>query len=110
MAGSPGAQVIEALSPRVGEREFVSPKRAYGAFDNTGLGEKLRALGVDEVILAGQHTHICVRHSSYGALIRGMRSRSLATPSVRSKESTKTTLSTTYTASTAPQSQPSTSS
>jgi nicotinamidase-related amidase len=26
---------------------------------------------VDEVVLAGQHTHICVRHSSYGALIRG---------------------------------------
>lgn len=71
MVGSPGARVIEALTPQVGEREFVSPKRAYGAFDNTGLDEKLRALGVDEVILAGQHTHICVRHSSYGALIRG---------------------------------------
>ena len=23
--------------------------------------------------MAGQHTHICVRHSSYGALIRGYR-------------------------------------
>jgi len=35
------------------------------------LDEKLRALAVDEVVLAGQHTHICERHSSYGALIRG---------------------------------------
>jgi len=26
---------------------------------------------VDEVVIAGQHTHICVRHSSYGALRRG---------------------------------------
>ncbi len=71
MAGDPGAQVIAALEPHPGEREFVSPKRAYGAFDGTDLDERLHALGVDEVVLAGQHTHICVRHSSYGALIRG---------------------------------------
>jgi nicotinamidase-related amidase len=71
MAGSPGARVIEALEPRPGPREIVSPKRAYGAFDGTGLDEQLRKLGVDEVVIAGQHTHICVRHSSYGALIRG---------------------------------------
>jgi nicotinamidase-related amidase len=36
MAGSPGAQVIAALEPRPGDRELVSPKRAYGAFDATG--------------------------------------------------------------------------
>jgi nicotinamidase-related amidase len=48
-------------------------KRAYGAFDGTGLDEQLRALGVDEVVICGQHTHICVRHSAYGALIRGYR-------------------------------------
>ena len=71
MAGTPGAQVIEALAPQPGERELVSPKQAYGAFDGTGLEEQLRGLGVDEVVLAGQHTHICVRHSSYGALVRG---------------------------------------
>lgn len=71
MAGDPGAQVIAALEPHPGDREFVSPKRVYGAFDGTDLDERLRALGVDEVVLTGQHTHICVRHSSYGALIRG---------------------------------------
>ena len=73
MAGSPGAQVIAELEPRPGPAEIVSPKRAYGAFDGTGLDEQLRALGVDEVVVCGQHTHICVRHSSYGALIRGYR-------------------------------------
>lgn len=73
MAGEPGAQVIEELGPAPGEREFVSPKRAYGAFDGTGLDERLRALGVDEVVIVGQHTHICVRHTAYGALIRGYR-------------------------------------
>jgi nicotinamidase-related amidase len=71
MAGDPGAEVIAALEPRPGSRELVSPKRSYGAFDNTGLDDQLRALKVDEVVLTGQHTHICVRHSSYGALIRG---------------------------------------
>jgi nicotinamidase-related amidase len=71
MAGDPGAQVIEELRPQPGATEFVSPKRAYGAFDDTGLDERLRELGVDEVVVVGQHTHICVRHTSYGALIRG---------------------------------------
>jgi nicotinamidase-related amidase len=69
MAGEPGARVIEELAPREGE--IVSPKRVYGAFDFTGLDERLREHGVDEVVLTGQHTHICIRHSSYGALIRG---------------------------------------
>ena len=73
LAGTPGAQVVAELEPRPGPREIVSPKRAYGAFDGTGLDEQLKALGVDEVVVTGQHTHICVRHSSYGALIRGYR-------------------------------------
>jgi nicotinamidase-related amidase len=69
MEGSPGAQVIGELAPREGE--VVSPKRSYGAFDETGLAEELRQRGVDEVVVTGQHTHICVRHSSYGALRHG---------------------------------------
>jgi nicotinamidase-related amidase len=73
MAGTPGAQVIRELEPMPGPRELLSPKRVYGAFDGTGLDERLRALGVDEVVLAGQHTHICVRHSAYGALRHGYR-------------------------------------
>ena len=73
LAGTPGAQVIAELAPQPGPLEIVSPKRAYGAFDGTGLDEQLKALAVDEVVVTGQHTHICVRHSSYGALIRGYR-------------------------------------
>jgi nicotinamidase-related amidase len=69
MAGDPGAEVIDELAPREGE--IISEKRAYGAFDGTGLDEQLRERGVTEVVVTGQHTHICVRHSSYGALIRG---------------------------------------
>ena len=71
MAGTEGARVVEALRPEPGARELICPKRVYGAFDGTGLDERLRALGVDEVVLTGQHTHICVQHTAYGALIRG---------------------------------------
>ena len=69
MAGTREAEVIPQLAPREGE--IVSPKRVYGAFDFTGLDERLKEREVDEVVITGQHTHICVRHSSYGALIRG---------------------------------------
>lgn len=69
MAGTPAAEVIAPLAPRDGE--IISPKRGYGAFDFTGLDEQLAARGVTDVVVTGQHTHICVRHSSYGALIRG---------------------------------------
>ena len=69
MAGDPVAEVIDELAPREGD--IISEKHHYGAFDGTGLDEQLRERGVDEVVITGQHTHICVRHSSYGALIRG---------------------------------------
>jgi nicotinamidase-related amidase len=71
MEGTPGADVIPQLAPQEGE--IVSPKRVYGAFDGTGLDEQLKEKGVDEVVIAGQHTHICVRHSSYGAQTHGYR-------------------------------------
>ena len=35
--------MIAELEPRPGPAEIVSPKRAYGAFDGTGLDEQLRA-------------------------------------------------------------------
>ncbi len=73
MAGTPGAQVIEALRPVEGAREIVSPKRHYGAFEGTGLQDILRQHGVTSVVLTGQHTHCCVRHSAYGAFVRGFR-------------------------------------
>jgi nicotinamidase-related amidase len=73
MAGTPGAQVVAELEPEPGPLELVVPKRGYGAFDGTELDERLRARGVDEAVLAGQHTHICIRHSAYGALRLGYR-------------------------------------
>ncbi len=71
MAGTHGADVIEALAPIGADREIVSPKRFYGAFDETGLGDVFKQCGVTEVVLTGQHTHCCVRHTAYGAFVRG---------------------------------------
>jgi nicotinamidase-related amidase len=71
MAGTRGADVIDALAPIGADREIVSPKRFYGAFDGTDLEEVFERHGVDEVVLTGQHTHCCVRHTAYGAFMRG---------------------------------------
>ncbi|KAK5574510.1 hypothetical protein RB653_009763 [Dictyostelium firmibasis] len=72
MEGTEGAQVIESLKPIGSENEIISPKRFYGAFDLTGLGEIFEKRGgVTEVVLVGQHTHCCVRHTAYGAFMRG---------------------------------------
>ncbi|WP_072023217.1 cysteine hydrolase family protein [Photorhabdus australis] len=71
IAGTPGANVIEALAPVGADREIISPKRFYGAFDGTDLEEVFKAYGVTEVVLTGQHTHCCVRHTAYGAFMRG---------------------------------------
>ena len=73
MAGTPGAQVIPALAPTGAAREIVSPKRHYGAFEGTGLEEAFQRHGVTGVVLTGQHTNCCVRHTAYGAFVRGLR-------------------------------------
>jgi len=68
LIGTKGAEVIPALEPMVQEgKEWLSPKHFYGAFDETNLDSQLRSLGVDTVVLTGQHTNCCVRHSAYGA-------------------------------------------
>jgi nicotinamidase-related amidase len=71
MAGTRGADVIDELAPVGMEREIVSPKRFYGAFEGTDLEEVFARHGVTEVVLTGQHTHCCVRHTAYGAFTRG---------------------------------------
>jgi nicotinamidase-related amidase len=68
LAGSAGAEVIKELAPQKGD--YILGKRTYSAFYETGLDLILREHGVEEVIITGQHTHICVRHSSADAFAR----------------------------------------
>lgn len=71
MAGTRGAEIIPELA--AAETDFVLPKRAYSSFHETGLDPLLRQFGVDEVVLTGQHTNICVRHTTADAFFRGYR-------------------------------------
>lgn len=71
LAGSPGARVIGELAPQEGDIQL--PKRFYSSFYETGLDAYLRQHDVDTVILVGQHTNICVRHTAADALYRGYR-------------------------------------
>lgn len=71
IAGTPGAKVIKDLQPQPGDIEL--PKRTYSAFHETGLDLLLRQHGIDTVIITGQHTHICVRHTSADAFTKRYR-------------------------------------
>lgn len=65
MAGTHGAQVIEVLKPQ--DQDVIVPKRFYSAFSQTDLLATIQAHGVDQLVIAGQHTDCCVRHTSYDA-------------------------------------------
>lgn len=65
VAGTPGHEPPPALRPAAGEH--VVHKTHFSAFADGTLDEWLRVRGVDEVWLAGVHTHACVRASALDA-------------------------------------------
>jgi nicotinamidase-related amidase len=69
MAGTPGAEIIPEVAST--KEDFVLPKRTYSSFYETGLDPLLRQFGVDTVVLTGQHTNICLRHTTAEAFFRG---------------------------------------
>jgi nicotinamidase-related amidase len=71
MAGSPGAQVVGSLTPQAGD--ILVPKRFYSAFNDTDLDATCRVHGIDRLVVTGQHTDCCCRHTSYDAFTRGIR-------------------------------------
>jgi len=56
--GTTGADIHAAVQPRNGEPVFE--KNFPNSFRNTGLKEKLDALGVKNLVVAGMMTHMCV--------------------------------------------------
>ena len=48
-----------------------APSGIYGAFDGTDLEDTFIDYDVTDVIITGQHTHCCVRHTAYGAFLAG---------------------------------------
>ncbi len=71
VAGTPGADVVEALRP--GPRDKVIPKRRYSAFFQTDLDLTLRELGIGEIVLVGVCTNICVLYTAADARMLGYR-------------------------------------
>ncbi len=70
LAGSPGGAVIPQLAPADGD--IVVPKRFYSTFTDTDLDATCRVHRIDHLVLAGQHTDCCCRHTSYDAFLRGI--------------------------------------
>ncbi|MGA2303257.1 MAG: isochorismatase family cysteine hydrolase [Acidimicrobiales bacterium] len=68
MAGTHGGSVIDELRPEPGD--LVIGKRFYSAFTDTDLESVLRSHKVGRLVIVGQHTDCCVRHTCYDAFIR----------------------------------------
>lgn len=73
--GTKGAQVVDGLDKEPGD-ELVE-KTTYSAFYNTRLDEVLKEKGVDELVLTGVLTNICVLHTAADSAMRGYKVRVL---------------------------------
>jgi nicotinamidase-related amidase len=56
--GTEGAEIMAPATPRDGEKQII--KRAPNAFLGTDLEQHLRSLDVEEVVVAGMMTSMCV--------------------------------------------------
>ncbi len=69
MAGTPGAAVVDELQPE--HEDVVVPKRFYSSFTASALEHELRSHDVGRLVMVGQHTDCCVRHTAYDAFAKG---------------------------------------
>ncbi|MCX7750568.1 MAG: cysteine hydrolase [Candidatus Bipolaricaulota bacterium] len=71
VAGTWGAEVVEALAPRPGEVRIH--KTTYDPFFRTELGRILAGWGTEHLVIVGTVANICVLHGAAGAALRGIR-------------------------------------
>jgi len=71
--GDPGSETIEDLQRRSDWILEISGKRGLNAFSNTELGATLEARGIEDVVLAGVVTSICIDSTGRAAAERGYR-------------------------------------
>jgi len=67
--GEPGCEIVPALAPRAGEAVIDKPGK--GAFHATPLAAELGRLGVQQLVLAGVTTEVCVQTTMREANDRG---------------------------------------
>lgn len=58
VTGSRGAEIIPAVAPKAGEQVVV--KNFPNAFRDTDLKTKLNAMEVDEIVIVGAMSHMCI--------------------------------------------------
>ncbi|OKY78718.1 MAG: Nicotinamidase-like protein [Candidatus Methanohalarchaeum thermophilum] len=66
--GTEGAEIIDELEPK--EEDTLIEKRRFSGFFRTDLDLTLREKNVDELILTGILTDICILHTAAGARMR----------------------------------------
>lgn len=71
MEGSDQCDFLPELAPLASEPVF--DKSVYTAFYGTGLDDYLDDLGVDTLVITGQLTDVCIRHTAADAFYRGYR-------------------------------------
>ena len=71
--GDPGSETIEDLQRRSDWILEITGKRGLNAFSNTELGATLEARGIEDVVLAGVVTSICIDSTGRAAAELGYR-------------------------------------
>ncbi len=71
LKGSEGAKVVEELKPV--KQDKTLEKRTYSAFFGTKLDKTICELRVNELVLTGVVTDICIQHTAADAFFRGYR-------------------------------------
>lgn len=71
--GTEGARIVDELAPLPGEP--VIAKTTYSGFHATELEAQLRQLQIDELVLTGCVTSICILYTAADAVMRGYRVR-----------------------------------
>lgn len=71
VAGTPGAQIIDELRPQ--SSEYLVEKTTYSGFYRTNLESLLEKLQVEELVLTGCVTNICILYTAADAVMRGFR-------------------------------------
>ena len=71
--GTPGADIHDSVTPAVGETVIV--KHFPNAFRETGLHETLQQAGIDELVICGAMSHMCIDTTVRAAFDLGYRCR-----------------------------------
>lgn len=71
MEGSDQCEIVNELRPREGE--LILDKSVYSSFYGTGLDEYLDDIIADTLVITGQLTEVCIKHTAADAFYRGYR-------------------------------------